>query len=107
MPKLSELERIVIDRDTCIGCGACVATCPYQALELDESGKSRLIWDLCQSDFQCVAVCATKSIYKASEASAALKSKPWFKFSKQLSPEEQREFEEWCKKYGVTAPPIG
>ncbi len=26
----------------------------------------------------------------------------WYRFSRDLSPEEQKVFEEWAKKYGVT-----
>ena len=29
-----------IDKDTCIGCGACVGGCPVGALSLDDEGKS-------------------------------------------------------------------
>lgn len=31
-----------IDRDKCLRCGACVAVCPVQALELTENG---IKWD--------------------------------------------------------------
>ena len=29
-----------IDKDACIGCGACVGGCPVGALSLDDEGKS-------------------------------------------------------------------
>lgn len=32
----------VVDRDLCIGCGACVALCP-DVFELDDEGKSRVV----------------------------------------------------------------
>ena len=31
---------VTVDKDTCIGCGACVGVCPVAALALDENGKS-------------------------------------------------------------------
>ena len=107
MSELANFQRVVIDQDTCISCGACVAACPYQALELDENGKSRLIWEKCKDDFSCAAVCPVKCIYKISEAPAELKAKKgWYKFGMALSPEEQKAYEEWKSKYGVTAPPV-
>ena len=107
MVELANFQRVVIDQDTCISCGACVAACPYQALELDENGKSRLIWEVCKDDFSCVAVCPVKCIYKTSEAPAEFKAKTgWYKFGRAFSPEEQKAYEEWKSKYGVTAPPV-
>jgi len=42
-----------------------------------------------------------------SEAPAEFKAKTgWYKFGKALSPEEQKAYEEWKSKYGVTAPPV-
>jgi ferredoxin len=51
------VEKVVIFRNSCIACGACIAYCPYGALEPDEEGKPVLIWDLCRDDFACVIVC--------------------------------------------------
>ena len=31
---------VTIDRDTCIGCSACVGACPVSALSMDGEGKS-------------------------------------------------------------------
>lgn len=31
---------VTIDRDTCIGCSACVGVCPVSALSMDGEGKS-------------------------------------------------------------------
>ena len=106
MAELAQYQRVLIDQDGCISCGACVSVCPYQALELDENGKSRLLWDKCRDDFACVGVCPVKVIHKVSEAPAELKAKKgWYRFSRQLTPEEEKAFEEWKQKYGVTAPP--
>ena len=40
---------VTVDKDTCIGCGACVAVCPVAALALDENGKSGCDEDVCIS----------------------------------------------------------
>lgn len=34
------MPKIIIDQETCIGCGACVAVAP-ELFEMDENGKSR------------------------------------------------------------------
>ncbi|HLC58965.1 MAG TPA: 4Fe-4S binding protein, partial [archaeon] len=36
-------QKIVIDQDICIGCGACVAVCPYQAIEMNVHAKAELL----------------------------------------------------------------
>ncbi len=105
--ELVNYQRVVIDQDTCISCGACVAACPYQALELDENGKSRLIWEMCKDDFSCVAVCPVKAIHKTSEAPSDFKSKKgWYRFGKSLTDAEKAAFEEWRSKFGVSAEPV-
>ncbi|MFB6470753.1 MAG: indolepyruvate ferredoxin oxidoreductase subunit alpha [Vulcanisaeta sp. AZ3] len=98
--------KVIDDQDICIGCGACVSVCPYQAWELDENGKARLIWDLCLDDFSCIPVCPVSCIWKTSEAPDSAKSKSrWYRFSKTLSDEERKEFEEWKAKYHITGEP--
>ncbi len=37
-------NKIQVDQDLCIGCGACVNLCP-DIFELDDSGKSQVITD--------------------------------------------------------------
>ncbi len=95
-------ERIVIDIDTCISCGACVAVCPHNALELDENGKARLIWDKCESDFECVKVCPVNCIWPSSQAPAEARTKSkWYRFSGALSGDLEKEYREWLTKYSI------
>ena len=47
---------VTVDKDTCIGCGACVGVCPVAALALDENGKSG-----CDED-TCIPVCPVSAI---------------------------------------------
>jgi len=104
---LLKYERVVIDQETCISCGACVAVCPVSALELSEDNfKSTLLWDKCIDDFSCITVCPVNAIYKTSEAPSELKAKSgWYRFSRELTPEELEYFEEWRKKYQITGSP--
>lgn len=105
--ELLKYQRIVIDQDTCISCGACVSVCPAGALELDEeTAKARLLWDKCVDDFSCIDVCPVYCIYKTSEAPDEHKAKDgWYRFSRDLSEEEKQAFEQWKQQYGVTGNP--
>lgn len=53
---------VTVDKDTCIGCGACVGVCPVAALALDENGKSGCDEDTCISCFSCIPVCPVSAI---------------------------------------------
>ena len=35
-----------VDKDTCIGCGACAGVCPVEALAFDDDGKMECDKDL-------------------------------------------------------------
>ncbi|WP_291765084.1 indolepyruvate ferredoxin oxidoreductase subunit alpha [Caldivirga sp. UBA161] len=103
---LRKYMRVIDDQDICIGCGACVSVCPTNAWELDENGKARLIWDWCIDDFSCIPVCPVNCIWKTPESPETARPKDnWYRFSRQLTPEEQKVFEEWAKKYGITGKP--
>jgi len=56
------MPKAIVNQDTCIGCGACVAVCPEQAIALDESGKARVDENKCTGCGTCVGVCPTNSI---------------------------------------------
>lgn len=104
---LAKYQRIVIDQDICISCGACVSVCPADALELQEDNvKARLLWDKCIDDFSCVEACPVFCIWKSSEAPDDAKAKDgWYRFTRELSDEEKKIFEEWKEKYGITGNP--
>ncbi|MCR5228962.1 MAG: 4Fe-4S binding protein [Solobacterium sp.] len=52
----------VIDKDLCIGCGACTGVCPVEALSLDDDGKSECNTDLCISCGACAGTCPVEAI---------------------------------------------
>lgn len=51
---------ITIKTDDCVGCGACISTCPFGALVM-ENGKAK-VTDVCTSCGACVDSCPTKAI---------------------------------------------
>jgi len=49
-----------VDWQTCIGCGACVETCKYDAIKL--IGQKALVCGLCSGDPECVKRCPTDAL---------------------------------------------
>ena len=45
---------VIIDKDACIGCGACVGGCPVGALSLSDEGYSVCDGDTCIDCFRRV-----------------------------------------------------
>ena len=55
---------VKVDQDTCIGCGACVGTCPAVALDFNEDGKAECNTDVCIGCLACTGVCPVNAIYE-------------------------------------------
>lgn len=53
---------VKISLDTCIGCGACVASCPVEALSMNEDGKAVVDEATCIDCGACLATCPTEAI---------------------------------------------
>ena len=53
---------VKVDRDLCIGCGACTGVCPTGSLELDDEGKSVCNEDTCIDCGACVATCPVSAL---------------------------------------------
>ena len=58
-----EMNRIVIiDKETCTGCGACVEICPHKILYLDEDRCKVTDETKCDKSKGCENVCPTGAI---------------------------------------------
>jgi Fe-S-cluster-containing dehydrogenase component len=57
-----ELNRVLVDYDTCIGCRMCVAICPFGAMAYNAKTSKVMKCDFCDGDPQCVRFCETKAI---------------------------------------------
>lgn len=47
----------VIERESCAGCGTCVAACPYDAIELDREGIATVNEAVCKGCGICASAC--------------------------------------------------
>ena len=46
-----------IDKDKCVGCGACVDACPMRCIAIGEDGKAEIDEDICISCGTCESTC--------------------------------------------------
>ena len=53
---------MVIDQNTCVGCGACVGTCPVNAISFNAAGKAEINQDVCIKCGACAGVCPVGAI---------------------------------------------
>jgi heterodisulfide reductase subunit A len=62
--KTLEAEGIVssVDENLCVGCGLCIAICPYSAMEKDEKGLAKVNEVLCKGCGTCAASCPKRAI---------------------------------------------
>lgn len=55
-------ERVVIQRDLCVGCKMCVSACPTGAMGFDPDLGLAYKCDLCGGNPRCVQVCEPKAL---------------------------------------------
>ncbi len=61
---------IKVNHDSCIVCGACIDSCPTNALSLAEGAEPRLLVDepLCAECSACIPTCSVEALAYGSEA---------------------------------------
>lgn len=52
----------MIDKNKCIGCGACVGICPVGAISFDDNGKADIDTGKCIKCGTCEATCPVEAI---------------------------------------------
>jgi ferredoxin len=52
----------MIDKDICIGCGACVSDCPAEALSMNDDGKAVVDTGKCTGCGACIESCPVEAI---------------------------------------------
>jgi len=57
-----QLGRVMVDQNKCIGCRACVAVCPFGAMNFSVTDRKVFKCDLCDGDPQCVRFCEIKAV---------------------------------------------
>lgn len=53
---------VTVDKELCIGCGACTGVCPVEAITLGEDGKAGCDESTCIDCGACVATCPVSAI---------------------------------------------
>ena len=65
---------VQIEKETCIGCGACVGVCPVTALALNDEGKCECDEDTCIDCHACVGTCPVSAISPKEQLKQTVKS---------------------------------
>jgi carbon-monoxide dehydrogenase iron sulfur subunit len=55
-------NRVVIDKNLCIGCKTCIISCPFGHPSFDLQERVTVKCDFCDGDPQCVAFCYAKAV---------------------------------------------
>ncbi|MDR3279533.1 MAG: 4Fe-4S binding protein [Synergistaceae bacterium] len=55
------MAKATVDKDTCVGCEACVGACPTSAITIDE-GAASVDQDTCVECGECISTCPVSAI---------------------------------------------
>ncbi|MGN0961790.1 MAG: 4Fe-4S binding protein [Christensenellales bacterium] len=53
---------MLVDSNTCVGCGTCVGACPVNAISFDANGKAVIDQEICIHCGTCEGVCPVNAI---------------------------------------------
>ena len=53
---------MVVDQNTCIGCGACVGSCPVGAIAFNADGNAEINQETCIQCGACAGTCPVNAI---------------------------------------------
>ena len=66
-----QTSAVVVDKENCLGCGMCVAACPFGYMQIDDTHHKATKCDLCGGDPKCVQMCMAKALHFGSINSLA------------------------------------
>ena len=66
-----QTSAVVVDKENCLGCGICVAACPFGYMQIDDTCCKATKCDLCGGDPKCVQMCMAKALHFGSINSLA------------------------------------
>ncbi|MBC2710449.1 MAG: 4Fe-4S dicluster domain-containing protein [Desulfosarcina sp.] len=66
-----ETAAVIVEEEICLGCGLCVAACPFGYMQIDESLGKATKCDLCGGNPRCVQMCMAKALHFGSINSLA------------------------------------
>ncbi len=52
----------MVNKDVCLGCGACMSMCPVGAISMDEDGKAVIDKSICIKCKTCEGICPVGAI---------------------------------------------
>lgn len=52
----------MVNKSLCIGCGACAAVCPVDAISFNENGKAQIDKNICIGCLSCEMACPVSAI---------------------------------------------
>ena len=70
-----DLDTVVVDYNTCIGCRTCVSVCPFGAMAWNSKDEQVFKCDMCDGDPQCARFCDVNCIEYVDVQEVAIEKK--------------------------------